>query len=99
MTGKISWALSTIQDIGLTHWSWVTHTCVGDLSNIGSDNGLSPGRHQVIIRTNAGCPRRNKLQLNFNRNSYIFIQENAFQNVVWKMAAILSRPQWYNHVQ
>ena len=36
---------------------------------------------------------RNKLQWNFNRNSYIFIQENAFQNVVWKMAAILSRPQ------
>ena len=23
----------------------------------------------------------------------IFIQENAFENVVWKMAAILSRPQ------
>ena len=36
---------------------------------------------------------RNKLQWNFNRNSYIFIQENAFENVVWKMAAILSRPQ------
>ena len=28
-----------------------------------------------------------------NRNSYIFIQENPFENVVWKMAAILSRPQ------
>ena len=24
---------------------------------------------------------------------YIFIQENAFENVVWKMAAILARPQ------
>ena len=23
---------------------------------------------------------------------YIFIHENAFENVVWKMAAILSRP-------
>ena len=31
---------------------------------------------------------RNKLQWNLNRNSYIFIQENAFENVVWKMAAI-----------
>ena len=30
----------------------------------------------------------------FNRNSYIFIQENAFQNVIWKMAAVLSRPQY-----
>ena len=36
---------------------------------------------------------RNKLQWNFNRNSYIFIQENRFENVVWKMAAILARPQ------
>ena len=35
----------------------------------------------------------NKHQWNVNRNSYIFIQENPFENVVWKMAAILSRPQ------
>ena len=36
---------------------------------------------------------RNKLQWNVNRNSYIFIQENPFANVVWKMVAMLSRPQ------
>ena len=36
---------------------------------------------------------RNKLQWNLNQNSYIFIQENVFENVVWKMSAILSRPQ------
>ena len=30
----------------------------------------------------------NKLQWNFNRNSNIFIQENAFENVVCKMASI-----------
>ena len=36
---------------------------------------------------------RNKLQWNLNRNSYIFIQENAFENVVCEMASILSRPQ------
>ena len=39
---------------------------------------------------------RNKLQLNFNWNSYIFIQENALDKVVCKMAAILSQPQWVN---
>ena len=39
---------------------------------------------------------RNKFQWNFNRNSCIFIQENALENVVWKMAAILSRPQCVN---
>ena len=33
-----------------------------------------------------------EFQWNLNRNVYIFIQENAFENVVWKMAAILSRP-------
>ena len=30
----------------------------------------------------------NKLQRNLKRNSYIFIQGNAFQNVVYEMAAI-----------
>ena len=36
---------------------------------------------------------RNKLQCNDNQNSWIFIQENAFENVVWKMAAIFPWPQ------
>ena len=36
---------------------------------------------------------RNKFKWNFKQNSYIFIQEKVFENVVWKMAAILSRPQ------
>ena len=36
---------------------------------------------------------RNKLQWNINQNSYIFIQENPFENVVWKMVAIFSCPQ------
>ena len=38
----------------LTHWGRVTHICVGNLTIIGSDNGLSPGRRQAIIRTNIG---------------------------------------------
>ena len=31
---------------------------------------------------------RNKLPCNFNRNSYILVPENSFENVIWKMAAI-----------
>ena len=31
---------------------------------------------------------RNKFQWNVNQNSYIVIEENAFENVVWKMASI-----------
>ena len=38
----------------LTHWGRVTHICVGKLTISGSDNGLSPGRRQAIIWTNAG---------------------------------------------
>ena len=34
-------------------WDGVTHICVNNLTIIGSDNGLSPGRCQAIIRTNA----------------------------------------------
>ena len=37
----------------LTHWGWVTHICISKLTIIGSDNGLSPGRRQAIIWTNA----------------------------------------------
>ena len=33
----------------LTHWGRVTHICVSNLNIIGSDTGLSPGRHQAII--------------------------------------------------
>ena len=37
---------------------------------------------------------RNKFQWNLNRN---FFHENAFENVVWKMSTILSRPQCGKH--
>ena len=36
----------------LTEAEW--RTCVNKLTIIDSNNGLSPGRHQVIIWTNAG---------------------------------------------
>ena len=39
---------------------------------------------------------RNKLPCTFNRNSNIFIQENALEDVVCEMAFILSRPQCAN---
>ena len=32
----------------------MTHICVNEITSIGSDNGLSPGRRQAIIWTNAG---------------------------------------------
>ena len=81
----------------LTHWGRVTHICATKLTTIGSDNGLSPGRRQAIIWTSVGILVIGPLGTNFseifNRNIHIFIQENAFENVVWEKAAILSRPQ------
>ena len=38
----------------LTRLGRVTHICVGKLTIIDSDNGLSPGRRQAIIWTIAG---------------------------------------------
>ena len=38
----------------LTHWCRVTHIYITKLVTIGADNGLSPGRRQAIIWTNAG---------------------------------------------
>ena len=35
-------------------WGRVTHICAGNVTIIGPDNGLSPGRRQAIIWTNAG---------------------------------------------
>ena len=45
---------TTLMQRHLTHWGRVTYICVSKLTIIGSDNGLSPGRRQAIIRTNAG---------------------------------------------
>ena len=64
------------------------HPYVSKLTIIGLDNGLSPGWRQAIIWTNdeiwniVNCTFRNKRKWNFNRNSYIFIQENAYESVM-----------------
>ena len=59
----------------LTHWGRVTHICVGNLAIIGSDNGLSPGRRQAIIWTNAGILLIGPWETNF---SEILISINTF---------------------
>ena len=44
----------------------MTHICVGKLTIIGSDNGLSAGRRQAIIWTNAGLLLIRHLGINFS---------------------------------
>ena len=41
----------------------------------------------------------NKHQWNPNRNVYVFIQENALENVIWKLGAIVCRPQCVKRMQ
>ena len=79
----------------------MTHICISKIVIIGSDNGLSPGRRQAIIWSNAGILLIRALGINFSgiRNQYIFIQENASENVVCKMASISSRSHWVNLYQ
>ena len=78
----------------------VTHICVSDLTIIGSDNGLSPDRRQALIWINAWIlltgPFWDQFQWKFNRNSNIYIHENAFENV-GKMPSVSSRPQCVKH--
>ena len=80
----------------ITHWGRVTHICVSKQTIIGSDNGLSPGRRQAIIWTNAGILLIGPLGTNFSEIfigiQAFFFQENTLENVVCEMASILSRP-------
>ena len=62
-----SYVFATYQsDRRLTHWGRMTHICVSKLNIIGSDNGLSPGRHQAIIWTSAGMLLIRTLGTNFS---------------------------------
>ena len=74
-----------------THWGRVTHICFGNLTIIGSDNGLSPGRRQAIIKTNAGTLSIGPLGTNFNEIS-IGIQTFSFKKMHFNMSSAKWRP-------
>ena len=70
----------------LTHWGRVTHICVGKLSIIDSDNGLSPGRRQAIIWTKAGILWIGPLGTNFSE-ILIEIQTFSLKKIRFKMSS------------
>ena len=87
----------------LTHGGRVTHICVSELTIIGSDNGLPPGRRQAIIRTNAGILLIRASKANFSE-VLSNIHTVSFKRIHFKMssgkpAANLSRPQCVNLVR
>ena len=98
-----------IRLIVLTHWGRGTHICVVKLSIIGSDNGLSPGRRQALIWTNAAILLIGPLGTNFSE-ILIGIQTFSFKKMHLKMSSAKWRPFclglnvltgiffWENHV-
>ena len=76
----------------LTHWDQVTSLVqIMACQLAGADQATSHFLNQCWNIVNLNL--RNKLHWNVNEGSYIFIQENACENVVCEMAAILSQPQ------
>ena len=69
----------------------MTHICVGYLTIIGSDNGLSPGRHQAIIWITAGILLIGPLGVNFSE-ILIEIKTFSFKKMRLKVSSAKRRP-------
>ena len=69
----------------------MTHICVSDLTSIGSDNGLSPGRRQAIIRTNAEILLIRPLGTNFSE-FLVEILMFSFKEMRLKVSSAKRRP-------
>ena len=69
----------------------MTHICVSNLTIIGSDNGLSPGRRQAIIWTNAGILLIGPLETNFSE-IFIEILTFSFKKMRLKVSSAKRRP-------
>ena len=67
------------------------HICVGKLTIIGSDNGLSPGRCQAIIQTNAGILLIGPLGTNFSE-ILSEIHTLSFKKINLKLSSVKLRP-------
>ena len=85
---SICWSILLIT---LTHWGRVTHICVRELTIIGLDNGLSPGRRHSIILTNAGILWSRTSGTNF-MGILIEIHTFWFQKMHLKMSSGNWRP-------
>ena len=92
-----------------TYYQWISVALTynqfhrSELTIIASDNGLSPGRRQVIIWNNAGILSIGLLGTNFSEIliEILIFQENVLESVVCEMATILSRSQcvkWKIHL-
>ena len=73
----------------------MTHICVSKFTIIGSDNGLSSSRPQIIIWTNSGILLTLPLGTNFSeivsKIGVFSFRKMHFKIVVYEIASILSR--------
>ena len=67
------------------------HICVGNLTIIGSDNGLPPGQRQAIIWTNAGILLIGPLGTNFSE-ILAQIKTFSFKKMYLKVSSAKWRP-------
>ena len=72
----------------------MTHICVGNLTIIGSDNGLSPERRQAIIWSNAGLLLIRPWATNFSE-ILIGIHTFSFKKTHLKMSSAKWRPFYF----
>ena len=91
---SVSYGLSatrTTQKVIITHWGRVMQISVSNLTIIVSDNGLSPGRRQAIIWTNAGKLLIWPLGTNVSE-ILIEILTFSFKKMHWKVSSVKRRP-------
>ena len=94
---SIGWGNDLVLDrqqaITLTHQGRVTHICISNLTIIGSENGLSPGRCQSIMCLffNAGMLVTGYLKTNFSE-ILIEIQTFSFKKKHLKVSSEKWRP-------
>ena len=88
---KRRWEKTLQHGKGYGDWGRVTHICVGKLTIIGSDNGLSPGRRQAIIWTNTGILLIWPLGTNFSE-ILIAIETFSFKKMHFKISSAKWRP-------
>ena len=89
IVGFVRWVYYT--HVVTHYWGRVTHICVWNLTIIGSDHGLSPGRRQAIIWTNTGILWIGPLGTNFSE-IWIGILTFSFRKMRLKMSSAKSRP-------
>ena len=92
-----------LTEIGLqlTHLPQVLHICVSESGQhwlwLVAYSGPSHYLNQCWIIVN--WTLMNKIQLNFNQNTKFFSHENASENIVCEIVAILSRCKWVKYIE